>query len=184
MKQLILISASFILGSAAFAQNKCVNAPLNVTGNQVTLTSSGAKSVTKQATYVYYDRRRHHRKHDRSYPVAGINVKYPSNPVMLNQGKEVKAVPETYNVSLNTPESNVSVCPDSTLNLNANINVEKVSSYTGNYPDYRDDKTYKQVSKRNYKMAMRKKRKIERKEEKVARKAGAPVDVRSANYKG
>ncbi len=180
MKQLILISASLVLASSAFAQSKCVTAPVQVSGEQVSITTSGAKSVTKKQTYIYYDRK-HHNKHDQAYPVAAIGAKYPSDPLLMTSGKTVKAVPESYNVSLSTPQSNTTICPDTTNMVNATINLEKVSSYTGNYPDYTDDKVYKQVSKREYKMANRKMRKIHRKEEKVARKAGTDVSVRSDN---
>lgn len=180
MKRLILISASLVLASSAFAQSKCVSAPVQVSGEQVSITTSGAKSVTKKQTYIYYDRKHHH-KNDQAYPVAAIGVKYPSEPLMMTSRKDAKAVPETYNVSLTTPQSNATICPDTTNMVNANINLEKVSSYTGNYPDYTDDKVYKQVSKREYKMAERKMRKIHRKEEKVARRAGTGVSVRSDN---
>ena len=84
-------------------------------------------------------------------------------------------------MSLSTPESNVNVCPDSSLALNANINVEKASSYTGNYPGSGDHKVYKRVSKHTYKLAMRKKRQIERKERQIARKSHTGVDVKSNN---
>lgn len=181
MKRLILISASLVIASSAFAQSKqrCVTAPVSVNGDKVTLTSSGSKSTTKKQVYVYYDRK-HHKKHDQAYPVAAISDKYPSDPLLMTSDKTVKALPETYNVSLSTPQPNVSVCPDTALNVTANINLEKVSSYTGNYPDYTDDKVYKKVSKRDYKVAARKMRKIHRKEEKVARKSGvSSVTVRS-----
>jgi len=182
MKRLILISASFLIVSAAFAQSRrCVTTSANVTGDQATITSSGAKSVTENETYIYYERR-HHRRHEQANTVAAIPDKYPSQPLMLNSSKSVKAMSEAYNVSLSTPESNVSVCPDSTLNLSANINVEKVSSYTGNYPNsMNDNKEYKKVPKKDYKMAMRKKRQIERKEAKIVRKTHTYVDVKSNN---
>lgn len=178
MKPLFLISASLLLASSAFAQTRCVNAPVSVKGNQVTVTSSGASSVTNKQAFVYYERK-HHRKHEKANSVAGITHKWPSKPVMLNSEKEVKAVPESYSVSVSTPQNTASVCPDTTNEVAANLNVEKMATYTGNYPDYRDDRTYKQVTKRQYKMAARKKVKIEKKEMKIARKSGTSVTVRS-----
>lgn len=178
MKPLFLISASVLLASSAFAQSRCVNAPVSVKGNQVTVTSSGASSVTNKQAFVYYERKRHH-KHEKANSVAGITHKWPSKPVMLNTERDVKAVPESYNVSLATPQGTAAVCPDTTNEVAANLSVEKMATYTGNYPDYRDDRMYKQVSKRDYKMAARKKRKIEKKEMKIARRSGTSVTVKS-----
>ena len=179
MKRLILISASIFFASASFAQSRCITAPVNITGNQVTLTSSGNKSITSDQTYIYYSRRHPRRRH-KDYIIAGINDKYPSAPILLSANKKVMAMPETYNVTLNTPQSTVSVCPDSTVNVAANINVEKVSAYTGNYPGSTgDNKTYKKVSKHDYKMVARKMRKIRRNEERVARKSGMAVEAAS-----
>ena len=129
----MMISASAMLVSSAFAQQKCVTAPVNVTGNQVTITTSGDKAVTKEKVYIYYAKRHHH-GHMQAYPVAGITDKYPSAPIKLSEEKDANPVSETYEVSLTTPQSNVSVCPDSTLDVTANIKVERVSAYTGNYP--------------------------------------------------
>ena len=142
---------------------------------QINLSNSGSKVSTKEQVYVYYERK-HHRKHDQPYAVAGISDKYPSNPIMISNTKNEDIVPETYNVTLSSPATTVSACPDSTLNLTANINVEKASSYTGNYPN-KDHKEYKKVSKREYRMIARRMRRIERKENKIARKTGVPVDV-------
>jgi len=179
MKRLFLISASALLVSSAFAQSQqCVTGQVNVTGNQVTITSSGAKSVTKEEQYIYYCRK-HHKKHDQEYAVAGIKDKWPSHPLLMNEKKDVSAVPESYSVSLSTP-GNVSICPDSAANVNATINVEKISSYTGNYPGaVTDNASYKRVSKHHYKVAARKMRKIKRNEERVARKTGNRVEARS-----
>jgi hypothetical protein len=182
MKRLFLVPAVVLIASSAFAQSSCVTTPVNITGNRVTLTSSGAKSVSDNQTYIYYERnchRRHH--HNDAVPMAATLDEYSSKPLLLTDDKTVRAVPESYNVSLSTPESNVAVCPDSTLNLNADINVERVASYTGNYPDNTTDRTYKKVSKRDYMMARRKMYKIERKEARVMRKAHTDVDVRSNN---
>jgi len=178
MKRLFLISASILLVSTTFAQTQCVSGQVNVTANQVTITSSGDKSVTNETQYIYYCRR-HHKKHDQEYAVAGIKDKWPSHPLLLNANKKVSAVPESYNVTLSTP-GNVSVCPDSAANVAVTVNVEKVSSYTGNYPGTTaDDASYKKVSKHHYKVAARKMRKIERNEEKVAKRTGNTVEAHS-----
>lgn len=181
MKRLFLISASLMMGSAAFAQSSqsnCVTAPVSLNGSQITLTTSGEKTVSKNETLLYYTRR-HARHHEQAYPIAGIDQKYPSRPVVVSNVKTVAAMPETYNVTLSTPQNNVSVCNDAPLNLAANINVEKVSSYTGNYPDKSENKTYKQVSKHHYKMAARKIRKVKKNEDKIARKTGLNVEAKS-----
>ena len=177
MKRLFLISAAALLASSGFAQVQCVSGQVNLTANQVTITSSGDKSVTNEKQYIYYTRR-HHKKHDREYAVAGITDKWPSCPLLLNANTKVVALPETYNVTLNTP-GNVSVCPDSAANVAATINVEKVSSYTGNYPGTTDNARYTKVSKHHYKVAARKMRKIKRNEERVARKTGHTVEAHS-----
>ena len=183
MKRFFLISATFLVGSSAFAQStaKCVTAPVTVSGNQVTITSSGNKTVANTQMYVYYSRR-HHKMHDQAFPIAAISDKYPSNPLLLSSGVLVNTVPESYSLSLSTPQSNVAVCPDSAMNVEATINLEKVSSYTGNYPGTSsDNKTYKRVTKHEYKVAARKMRKIRRNEAKVARRTGTTVEARSAN---
>ncbi len=181
MKRLFLIPVALLFASSAFAQSRCITTPVSVTGNRVTLTSSGAKSVTNNETYVYYERNCHRRRHhSQTIPTATASMDaYSSKPLLLNSVKNVRAIPESYNVSLSTPQSNVAVCHDSTLNLTADINMERVASYTGNYPDSHTDKEYKKVSKRDYKMARRKMAKIERKEARVARKSHSDVDVRS-----
>ncbi len=180
MKRLFFISASLLVGSAAFAQSqRCVTAPVTVTGNQLTLTSSGDKAVNTDKVYIYYAHK-HHRKHWQEYPITAITDKYPSKPVMLSTTTEFKAVPETYNVSVTTPQSNVSVCADEATTVTANINVEKVSSFTGNYPNGGDDNVvYKRVSKHQYKMAARKIRKVKKNEWKIARKTNMPVEAKS-----
>jgi hypothetical protein len=98
---------------------------------------------------------------------------------MVDADKDMDVVPETYTITLSSPESSVTACPDSTLNLTANINVEKTSTYTGNYPND-DHKVYKEVSKRHYRMIARKMRKAERKADKIARRTGTPVEVKVA----
>lgn len=180
MKRLILISASLIIGSAAFAQQRCINTPVHVQGRQVTVTTSGNKSVANKQVYIYYTRKHHH-KGDQQFPVAGINDRYPSEPLLMASGQLVNTVPESYNISLVTPQQNASICPDSTLNLDAEILLNRTQSYTGAYPGTMENKVYKKVTKHQYKVAARKMRKAHRKEVKVARRAGMPVDVKTGS---
>ena len=178
MKRLILISATVLIASSAFAQTKCVTAPVTIKGNQLTLTSSGDKSTTTNKVYVYYSRK-HPKRHQHAYAITAIGDKYPSDPIMLRSDKEVSAIPESYNVSLGTPTGNMSVCPDSALTIDATINVEKVGTFTGNYPHSSDNNVYMKVTKREYKMAARKMRKIKRNEARIARRTGTAVEARS-----
>ena len=156
----------------------CVNVPVTITPDmkQVNLPNSGALVADKNETFVYYSRR-HHKRHEVASTLTGMPDKYPSRLVKIDAEKDTKVMPQTYTVSLNNQQNNmVTACADSTLNLTAAINLEKVSSYTGNYPD-QDDKNYKKVSKHTYKVVARRMRRVERKEDKIARKTGVPVDV-------
>src|ERR1700761_4579933 len=102
MKRLFLISASLTIASASFAQSGCVTAPVNISGSQLTLTSSGDKSVTNNEVLIYYSRK-HPKRHWQENTIASISDKYHSVPVMLSTEKSVSATPETYNVTLSTP---------------------------------------------------------------------------------
>jgi len=161
------------------ASTACINVPVQVTPDQaqIDLPSSGREVTTNDQVYVYYERR-HHGKDEAPNQVSGINDPYPSKPLLVSSVMDEEVIPETYNVTLSSPQNNtVTACTDSTLNLTANINVEKTSTYTGNYPKD-DHKVYKKVSKRHYKMIARKMRKAERKANKIARRTGVPVDVK------
>jgi len=178
MKKLILVSACVAATYGAFAQAECVRTAATISGNQMTLTTSGAKSTTTRPAYVYYERKL--RKRDERYAVPGVAAdRYASEPLLLNATQEVVAVPEKYNVSVAQPLQNATACADSAMVVDATLKVERVVSFTGNYPASRNEPTYREVSKRQYKMAARKKRKIERKQEKIARRAEVKVDVRS-----
>jgi hypothetical protein len=152
----------------------CVTAPVTLSDNMkdVTFNSSGQKLSTTTNVYVYYHRKKHG-KNAVAYPIAGIHDDYPSHPLLLKSSTEVKVLPETYKVSVSAVDNSVSVCPDSTLNLATNINVEKVSQYGGF--STKDKKEYKEVSKKTYRKTERKIRKIDRKEDKVARMTGITV---------
>lgn len=157
----------------------CVNVPVQVTPdvNQITLPASGSKVTTDNRTFVYYTRKRH-KKSDKAYPVAGLNEQYPSKPLEITETKDMSIRPETYTVSLNSNQSNVTACANTTLNLPANVDVEKTSTYTGNYPQNDNHANYQKVSKRHYKMIARKMHNAERKANKIAKKTKQPVDIK------
>lgn len=180
MKRLILMTACVAVASSTFAQEaeNCVKTSVNLTGNQLTLQTSGASTTTTQQNYVFYERKRL-RKRDMSYNLPGVVAEHPSKPLMLNDKKDVSPVPEKYNVSVAVPEANHAACEDSAMNVTAMLSVERVASYTGNYPAEKNNAHYKQVKKRHYKMAARKLRKIERKQDKIARKTNVQVEVKS-----
>ena len=171
-------------GNAFFPKNTKATAyitvPVSVKPdmNQVSLPASGTKVTTTNETFVYYSRK-HHKKHDAAYPVAAIGDKYPSRPVKINAATDETVTPENYTVTLSGVQKAVYACTNQTLDLAANINVEKTTAYTGNYPAS-DNKTYVKVSKRHYKMIARRMKRIERKENKIARKTGVRVDVSTA----
>ena|GEM_PF-3407757 len=153
----------------------CISTPVTLTpgSNEITLNTAGQKVKSTDDVFVYYHRRKH-KKHQEMNVIPGVADDNPSAPLLLRADNSVDVVPETYRVSLSTPENTVTVCPDSTLNITANVNVEKTSEYTGNYPG-KDKKEYKLVSKHVYKKSARKMRKVERKETKVARMTGVEV---------
>jgi hypothetical protein len=173
-------------GNAFFpktAATACVSVPVNITTDQsqITLNNAGSVVTTDNQVYVYYARRRMKKHHD--YAMAQIPDKYPSRPILLSATPTADVTPQTYTVTLGAPQNTVSACPDQTLNLAANINVEKSSSYTGNYPGTGDHKEYKRVSKHEYKMVARRMRRIHRKEDKIARRTHMNVDVSTTNEK-
>lgn len=166
-------------GNAFYPNDKktaaCFSVPVSITQDtkDVTLTASGQKITSTNNTYVYYSRKRH-KRHEAAYAVAGVPAKYPSKPLLLNTSQKVDVVPETYKVAVNAASNSATVCPDSTLNVAANISLEKTSSYAGYYPAGPKNE-YKAVSKRAYKRSARKMHRIERKEAKVAKLTGVPV---------
>ncbi len=169
-------------GNAFYPQQQgrtaCINVPVQVTPDmsQVTLPASGAAVTTDNKTFVYYERKRH-KKDDQAYPVAGLNEEYPSDPLLITDRKDVTIQPEQYTVSVDPARTDVTACTDKTLNLTANVNVEKTGTYTGNYPES-SHATYKKVSKHQYKMIARKKAHAERKANKIAKRTAMDVGVR------
>jgi hypothetical protein len=157
----------------------CISVPVNVTPDmkQVNLPASGSEVTTTDKVYVYYAKKRHN-KDDQAYPVAGVEDKYISKPIQVNSMRNSDVVPETYTVSLSSRANDVTACTDKTLDLTANVNVEKTSTYTGNYPKD-DHKVYKKVSKHQYKVIARKMRKAQKKADKIARRTETSVEVRT-----
>ena len=179
-------SALYFLASCgnAFTPKKdaraaCVNVPVEVKPDmtEITLPASGSKVSSINKTFVYYTRK-HHKKGDKAYPVAGINDKYPSDPLLVNE-KELKSIrPETYSVSIGNSRNVVTACVNQTLDPTANINVEKTSTYTGNYP--LNGPTYLKVSRHHYMMIARKMRNSKRKADKIAKRTSQHVEVNKA----
>lgn len=165
-------------GNAFFPNSRqstaCITAPVNITSDpkEMTLTANGQTTTTNNNVYVYYHRKRH-KKSEAAYSVANVPDAYPSDPLLLNTTKKVTPVPETYKLSVNSADNMITVCPDSTANVAATINVEKTSEYAGYYPGAKNE--YKKVSKHIYKKSQRKMRKAQRKEAKIARATGVEV---------
>jgi len=166
-------------GNAFFPKNAtqrtaCIDVPVSLSADTKEVTLEGAPpSTTTEKVYVYYDRR--HRRRNLAPEFADLNDPKASNPVLVSTTKDIQSVPQSYKLTVNTPENNVQVCPDVPLTVQANINVEKESEYTGYYPAAAKN-TYKLVSRRVYRKTARKMRKAERKEERVARMTGMPVN--------
>jgi len=178
MKRILVICTIFA-GASCYAQTDnpaCLDVPLNVTSNTKEVTVGATlPNMTTEQTYVYYHRRKHS-KRSLAPEFADVPDNRASNPILLSRDKDIQAAqPQSYSVTLATPEDRMKVCPDSTLNVQANISVEQENEYTGNYPTANDKKNYKLVSKRTYHRTARKMRNAERKEERVARLTGVTV---------
>ena len=152
----------------------CVTTPVNVTATPVEITAKGQQNEVTDKVFVYYHMRRHH-KHPK-FANSAIADANPSKLLLLTTTVKTDVVPETYKVTVNDPDQNITVCPDSAAVVSANINVEKISGYAGYNPATPQDQ-YKMVSRRSYMRADRKMRKAERKEEKVARITKTEVSV-------
>lgn len=153
----------------------CFNVPVTLTGTtkEITVGGNGTTKTTTEGTYIYYKMKR---KGTLAPEFADLREPNASAPLLLSSSKTVESVAQTYRVSLATPsnQNNVVVCEDKSLDLTADINVEKVGAYSGFYPSSTKNK-YKEVSKCVYRKVARKIRKAERKEEKVAKMTGVKV---------
>ena len=153
-----------------------LDVPLNLNSASKELTLDCAEpKITTRNTYVYYHKNKH-RDHALAPAYSDLDDPRASTPVLLNTTKKVEAVPQTYKITVSTPDNNVKVYDDRPLDVAADINVEKISEYTGYYPSYAK-KQYKEVSKRVYRKSERKMRKAIHKEEKVARLTGIGVNT-------
>jgi hypothetical protein len=166
---LIICATATVYGQDKDNAN-CFSDPLSLTNNNKEVTLDKSPVVTKNSNvYVYY-----HRKKMKDYNATKDFPDVPdpnaSKPVLISCGETKQVVPETYKVTVTTPQNQVVACPDSTLSLTTDINVEKEASFTGNYPSSKND--FKQVSKRTYKKVARKARHAMKKEDIVASTTG------------
>jgi hypothetical protein len=167
-------------GASCYAQSSdnaaCIDVPVSVTGNTQEVTVNNlTPAFTKDQSYVYYHRRGH-RKVTIAPEFADVPDPRASRPILISTVKNAQGAPsQAYTVKLNSPDDRARACPDSTLNLQANLTVEQDNEYTGNYPTASDKKNYKLVSRRTYRRTERKMRNAERKEERVARLTGTSV---------
>jgi len=155
----------------------CLNVPVTLTGDtkEVTLQSSAPISTT-ESVYIYYHKKHH--RHEVANANPDIPDAYPSAPLMVSSKDVMRSEPETYKVSVTTPQDQLKVCQNQAAEVEANLGVEKISQYTGYYPGTAK-KNYKEVSKRVYRRTARKMRKVHRKEERVARLTHANVNSES-----
>ncbi len=164
--------------SGAAKTTACVTVPVNLISDthEVTLDNRNAVKTTTENVYIYYSRR----KRERPLAPEFADLKDPkaSNPVLLSTNKNVEVIPQSYKVTISTPNSRILVCEDKPLDLTANVNVEKTGSYTGYYPS--STKKYKEVSKRTYKKAARKMCKAQKKQQKVAKLTGTTINTEVA----
>lgn len=150
---------------SAAVKTACITAPVDFkVTNQVTLTSNGIATSTDR-TFIYYHRKKH-KDHEESFTRRGLNDDNPSKPLLLSSTSMSESIPAKYKVTVTPSESSVSVCPDSMLDVTANINVEKVSDYGGYYPD-KSRTSYKRVSKHVYHKTLKKITKAKRKQSKA-----------------
>ena len=168
MKPILFVAIAFSTTSC-FAQSQapCFNVPVTLSGNttkEVSVTADASNTTTTN-TYVYYHRRKMH-KRPLASEYASLTDPKASTPILLRTNKDMVSKPQTYKVTVSDPDGTTTACPDSTLSLQANIAVEQESEYTGFYPTTKND--YKLVSHRVYRKTARKMRKAERQENRVA----------------
>ncbi len=153
----------------------CINVPVNLTGEEskeVTLDGAAIQTSTDKV-YVYYHKR--HRRRPLSSDYSDLVDPKASTPILISKTDNMTAVPQTYRVTAATSDNSVQVCPDQTLNVATNVNVEKESEFTGYYPTKATNKNYKLVSRRVYRKTERKMRKARRREHRVSQLTGVDV---------
>jgi hypothetical protein len=185
MKRPILIFALFTIASTAFAQQNdqsmpqgsmnngtspCIDVPLSLTSQDMTLNNDNTAMTSTNKVFVYYhERRRKHRRNETWNANGEIPDNHPSCPLLLSANDKAMVMPQTYKVTVTTPDNQLKVCQDQQAQVAATINVEKTSEYTGNYLTSSNKNEYRRVSKRVYRKTCRKMRKVERKEARLDR---------------
>jgi hypothetical protein len=149
--------------------------PINMSADtkDITVTSPDSR-VSTAKTYIYYERAK--REQDLSPEFSDLKNPLASNPVLLNTTKKMEPVQQTYRISVSPSREFVNVYEDQSLDVPANINVEKTSEYTGYYPAVAAN-NYKQVSRWTYLKSARKMRHALRKEEKIAHITNATINT-------
>ncbi len=142
----------------------CLNVPVTLTGDPKEVTVADAVTSTDNV-YIYYHKKHH--RHMAANTNGDIPDAYPSSPLLLNSTNRVESNPETYKVTVTTPDDHLRVCQGQEANIPTSIDVEKESQYGGYYPGS-GKKSYKEVSKRVYRRTARKMRKAKRKEDQIA----------------
>lgn len=155
--------------------------PVNLNSDLKEITLEGGETSTSIGnTYIYYHMNRHrNRILAPEYADLNANDERASTPYLLNTTKKVEAIPQTYRVTVSTPDNNVRVYSDQPLDLTADINLEKTSEYAGYYPS-KTSTQYTEVSKRVYRKSARKMRNALRKQHKVAQLTGIDVNTNVA----
>jgi hypothetical protein len=154
----------------------CLSVPVTVSGgaNDLVLEGGGIKRTTDR-TYIYYQRKKY-KAYEKSYVNPAIKDANPSMPLLLSTKVKSEPVISKYTVTIAPQSKNIEACPNSEpIELATSLNVEKQSEYAG-YGADNNNATYKKVTKREYKKAMKKLSKAQDKERKVERITGVAVN--------
>lgn len=117
---------------------KCKDITVNVTGEPKEVTVADAnRNMVRERTYVYFKK--------------GCSGKV-SKPILAGSRDIAEATATTYRVTPNSTQT-VRVCGDQPVTVTTDLNVEKVSGFSGFKRS--DKKVYKLVSKREYKQYLR-----------------------------
>ena len=163
MKQLLFIALYASAASAGYAQtdnttqgsqDPCFNVPVTVSGDsREIICDTIHKHQHRQCIYLLSPQKGPARLYGRLQRPDGCQC---SKPILLREKDITKIVPQAYKVTVTSPESTVTACKDSTLDVNATINVEQETEYTGNYPTTANRNNYQLVSRKHYRKAERK----------------------------
>jgi hypothetical protein len=157
----------------------CLTVPLTINSQPQEVTVNNTTTTTSNKIFVYYhEKRRKHRRNETWNANGQIPDSHPSRPLLLSTVDKANVTPETYKISVTSPDDHLKVCQDQQAQVSATINVEKSSEYTGNYMSASNNNNeYRRVSKRMYRRAERKMRRIERKERRIDRLTHVQVNV-------